>query len=93
MVDEDVVDGRIGIHYLYREAPETNNDDHYPDSGWRIRGDYRGLSDEELDARNSIYIAVGKVLNADDTWLHLIDAPIGAAFLRNWDSDEFEAVD
>ncbi|WP_294260458.1 DUF2185 domain-containing protein [uncultured Sphingomonas sp.] len=30
-------------------------------------------------------MALGKVLNRDDRWLHLIDAPIGSAFQRGED--------
>jgi hypothetical protein len=91
LVDRCVTDDRIPVHFLYREVPDlAEDDDEYPDSGWRIRGDYRGLADEEIDARECQYIAIGPVLNVDDSWLHLVDAPIGSRFIRNWETSEFE---
>jgi len=89
-VDRGVLSGEVPVYYLYREEPDpTDPDDQYPDSGWRIRGDYRGLSDEEFAAWEFDYIAIGKVLNADDSWLHLIDAPVGSAFIRDDKSSAF----
>ena len=90
LVDTCVIEDRIPVHFLYREEPDMAEEgDKYPDSGWRIRGDYRGLSDEQIDARKMSYIALGPVLNVDDSWLHLIDAPIGAAFIRDWGTGKF----
>jgi hypothetical protein len=92
LVDRCVVDDGVPVHYLYREEPEPlRNGETDRDSGWRIRGDYRGLSDEEVDARESEYIALGRVLNSDDSWIHLIDAPVGSAFIRDWETGEFVA--
>jgi hypothetical protein len=91
LVDACVLDEGVLVHYLYREVPDLGEEgDRYPDSGWRIRGDYRDADDEAVSARDAEYIALGKVLNADDNWLHLIDAPIGSAFLRNWETGAFE---
>lgn len=93
-VDSCVVDGSVPVYYIYREDPDMDEpDDKYPDSGWRIRGDYRDISDEEFDAREAKYIALGKVLNADDSWIHLIDSPIGSAFMRNFETGEYEPYD
>jgi hypothetical protein len=89
-VDDQILDARLKVEYLYREEPgPPAEDDAYPDSGWRFRCDTRGLTDAEYDSPSVSYIAVGKVLNADDSWLHLIDAPVGSAFLRNWETGEF----
>lgn len=86
LVDRCVLDDGVPVYYLYREAPEPSEaDDSYPDSGWRIRGDYRDMSDEDLNARAVDYIALGKVLNADDRWRHLIDEPVGSAFILDDD--------
>lgn len=90
LVDRCVVDEGMPVHYLYREEPDlTREGDAYPDSGWRIRGDYREIGDAEIDAREQEYVALGKVLNVDDGWLALIDAPIGSAFIRDWESGGF----
>lgn len=92
LVDRCVVDDGVPVYYLYREEPDMEReDDHHPDSGWRIRGDYRDLTADEIDAREIEYIAVGKVLNADDSWLPLIDAPVGSAFIRDFDRNEYIA--
>lgn len=91
MVDRCVLDEAVPVYYLYREEPDLmEDDDEYGDTGWRIRGDYRSISDEEFEARKATYIAVGKVLNADDSWLHLIDEPTGSAFMRNFETGEYE---
>ena len=63
--------------------------DKFPDSGWRIRGDTRGKSTEELAARKIAYVALGAVLNKDDTWLHLIDEPAGASFEKDFETGVF----
>ncbi|EGF91960.1 hypothetical protein ABI_03920 [Asticcacaulis biprosthecium C19] len=55
-----------------------------------MRGDYRDISEEELESRDVTYIALGKVLNVDDSWLDLIDSPIGSAFLRNFETGQYE---
>jgi hypothetical protein len=90
LVDWCMIEERLQAHYLYREAPEPPAEgDRFPDSGWRIRGDYRGLSDSKIDARETRFVALGAVLNVDDSWLSLIDAPVGSAFIRDWDTGGF----
>ena len=94
MVDKCVLDDGVPVYYLYREESDlAQPEDKYPDSGWRIRGDYRDVPDEEFEARKVSYVALGAVLNADDSWLHLIDAPVGSAFMRNFDTGEYEDHD
>jgi hypothetical protein len=88
-VDRCLIEERLRVHYLFREPPEPHGDDRFADSGWRIRADYRGVDDAEFDARESKYVALGAVLNVDDSWLHLIDAPVGSAFIRDWETGEF----
>lgn len=91
LVDDCVLDGSASVHFVYREDPDmTADEDEYPDSGWRIRGDYRECSDAEVDDRSASYVALGAVLNRDDSWVHLIDAPIGSRFIRNFETGEFE---
>lgn len=92
LVDSCVMEDKVPIYFIYREEPkQRQEDDKYPDSGWRIRGDYRGISDEERNSRRPEYVALGVVLNADDSWLHLIDAPIGSSFMRNFQTGAYEA--
>ncbi|MCE9520910.1 MAG: DUF2185 domain-containing protein [Alphaproteobacteria bacterium] len=87
LVDRCVLDEGVQVHYVYREEPDMGNDgDKHPDSGWRIRGDMRNCSEEELDARKVQYVAIGAVLNRDDSWLHLIDEPIRSAFDRDFET-------
>ena len=94
LVDLCVLYDNAKVHYLYREdAVQHEHDDEYPDSGWRIRGDYRDLRDGEVDGRESAFVAIGAVLNQDDSWLPLIDEPVGSAFLRNWNTGLFERYD
>jgi uncharacterized protein YegJ (DUF2314 family) len=85
LVDQAVLDSDLQVGYVYRVEPELSKpDDRYPDSGWRIRGDMRDATDEELETREFAYVALGAVLNRDDTWLHLIDEPVGSAFDRDF---------
>ena len=94
LVDDCVLYEDRKVHYVYREKPNMGSeDDEYPDSGWRIRGDWRGLSDEEIDQRPASYVALGAVLNQDDSWLHLIDEPAGSAFIRDWRDGKFDLPD
>ncbi|WOF44459.1 DUF2185 domain-containing protein [Sphingopyxis indica] len=92
-VDDQILDGRLKVEYLYREEPDPPRDgDKYPDSGWRFRCDTRGLTKEEYENPSFSYIAIGKVLNADDSWLPLIDAPVGSAYLRDWETGAFQPM-
>ena len=94
MVDQEVLNGTARVGYLYREEPDLGEEgDKYPDSGWRIRADVRDLTDEEYENPTPAYIAMGKVLNEDDSWLHLIGSEIGSRFLRNPQTDKFEPTD
>lgn len=81
-VDDAVLDGRARVGFIYREEPEDREGDTYPDSGWRIRADVDQLSDEEYDDPDVSYVAIGAVLNRDDSFLGLLFAPVGSAFLR-----------
>lgn len=94
LVDAEVINGDARVGFLYRETPDAARDeDNYPDTGWRIRADIRHLTEEQYDNPTAVYIAIGKVLNKDDSWLHLIDAKVGSRFFRNPDTDEFEPTD
>ena len=71
----------------------TRDGDRYPDSGWRIRCDVDSRTEDEVGALSASYIAIGKVLNKDDSWLHLIEAPVGYHFIRDEQSGEFIGVE
>jgi len=91
LVDACVVEGRSYADYIYREVPEMAEDgDKYPDSGWRIRGSEEMIEEDKRLDKGPLYIAVGKVLNADDRWLHLIDEGVGTAF--QWDAARSDYV-
>lgn len=91
-VDACVVEGRSHVDYFYREEPDmTREGDKYPDSGWRIRGTDEAIAEDERLGEKLMYIALGKVLNQDDRWIHLIDSPIGSAF--QWDADRGDYIE
>jgi len=92
LVDDCVLYNDVPVEYLYREEPEVLENDQNSDSGWRIRGRQGSTSDEEMDERDASLVAVGAVLNRDDSWLQLIDSPIGSAFMRDFDSNTYEPV-
>jgi hypothetical protein len=88
MVDDCVLGGRSPAYYIYREVPDLSDpDDKYPDSGWRVRGTDQGIAEDQTMGRSPQYVAIGAVLNRDDSWLELIDSPVGSRFIR--DSDAF----
>lgn len=93
LVDQAVIDGKLKVEYLYREAPDMTQQDHYPDSGWRIRGDTRKASDKQIQKRPAAYVAIGLVLNQDDSFLPLIDEPVGSAFERNYKTGKFTRLE
>ena len=92
LVDKVVLSHKIPVQYIYRETPDMgNDDDKYPDSGWRIRGNIDLMTQEQYDNEDASYIAIGKVLNIDDSWLDLVDSPIGSRFFKNEETGKFEA--
>lgn len=91
LVDSVVITDAIPIGFLYREAPDLGHvDDKHPDSGWRIRGNTDFMTPEECETESAEYVALGVVLNIDDSWLHLISEPIGSRFIKNSKTSEFE---
>jgi hypothetical protein len=75
------------VGYLYREEPDQQDD-----SGWRIMA---GDESQEYmdDSKNISWVSLGAVLREDDSIVHLLDAPIGAAYERNPDTNQFDMID
>nr|WP_298896293.1 DUF2185 domain-containing protein [uncultured Altererythrobacter sp.] len=91
-VDACVIEGRSHIDYLYREDPDmTREGDEYPDSGWRIRGTQESIDADERDENRPRYIALGAVLNVDNSWIDLIDIEPGHHFA--WDEESRQYVE
>jgi hypothetical protein len=86
-VTKRVLKERRPIGYFYREEPDSDKD-----SGWRILcGDE---TDDYLDEPGNIeYVALGAVLNIDDSILELLAAPAPCAFLRDPVGGEFRRVE
>lgn len=82
LVDDCVLYENAPIGFLYREEPETFEGQNYSDSGWRIRGLQGGASDEEYDDRKASFVAIGAVLNRDDSILNFLSEPVGCAYER-----------
>lgn len=65
------------VAYLYREEPDEADD-----SGWRITSNTE--SEEYMDdAENIAYVSLGAVLSRDDSFIDLLDQPVGSGFA--WD--------
>jgi hypothetical protein len=91
LVDECVLYDDVPVEYIYREEPEmADPEDKYPDSGWRIRG--KEKTGDDMDERKPAYVALGAVLNRDDSWIDLIDRPTGSAFMRDFGTNTYEPV-
>ncbi|MEL7122813.1 MAG: DUF2185 domain-containing protein [Bacteroidota bacterium] len=71
------------VNYLYiDESIEIDEDKHYEDSGWRI---FVGDETDEYvnDPENIHFVSLGAVLKRDDSFIHLLEAPIGATYERD----------
>jgi hypothetical protein len=93
LVDASVLEEGVPVEYVYREEPDMTLDgDKYPDSGWRIRARVDPDAPEEPEPTPR-YTAIGAVLNADDSWLPLIDSPVGCAFMRDFATGKYVPVE
>ena len=90
LVDQCVLDREEPVEFLYRETPDMASEgDEHGDSGWRIRGRMGVATDAEIEARKAAYVAVGAVLNRDDSWISWIDAPIGTRLMRDFETGTY----
>jgi len=72
---------RVG--YIYREDPDEEKD-----SGWRLTANDE--SEEYMEnSENLAYVSLGAVLSKDDSFRHLLESPVGSAFVRDEESGEF----
>lgn len=85
-VSRKVLYDGVRVGYIFREAPEDEMD-----SGWRI---FAGDESEEYtaDSENIFYVALGAVLNRDDSFLSLLESETGSQFERDDATGEFRAV-
>ncbi len=87
LVEELNPDGSFYLGYIYRETPDVAKDrEGYPDSGWRVR------ASKDSDTRPLANVQIARVLNADDSWVHLIDAPVGSEFIRDIETGAWSQV-
>ncbi|MGX9695995.1 immunity protein Imm33 domain-containing protein [Janthinobacterium lividum] len=86
-VTKKVLEDGAPVGYLYREEPD--NDD---DSGWRFTANDE--SDDYMnDSANVALVSLGAVLSVDDRFIALLDAPAGAAYAFDHNTQQFMAVD
>lgn len=69
--------------YLYREEPDNEED-----SGWRITANDESNEYME-DSKNCAYVSLGAVLNQDNSFVELLESPVGSAFFRDPESGHF----
>src|ERR1700677_3287012 len=84
VTDRITVDG-LPVGYMYREASDNDLD-----SGWRF---FAGDESEEYvgDATNIGLYVVNTIANYDPNIVQYLDAPAGAAYIRDESSDRFVA--
>ena len=75
------------VGYIYKEEPSKDED-----SGWHIMS---GNEDDSYanNSANFQYIAIGVILNKDDSFIHLLDEPIGSEFARDEVTKTFFKID
>jgi len=85
-VTRRILDEGAKVGYLYREAPDREDD-----SGWRFTANDE--SDDYMDdSKNIAYVSVGAVLSRDDAFIDLLDAPEDSAYAWDEDTQSFVAL-
>ena len=86
-VTKRVLEDGAPVGYLYREEPDNADD-----SGWRFTANDE--SDDYMhDSANVALVSLGAVLSVDDRFIKLLDAPAGAAFAFDRNTQAFVAVE
>ena len=77
------------VGYLHRQESKGEWNDGVFDSGWILQS---GEEDEEYvqDSKNLRLLSLGAILNRDDSFIALLDSPVGSAYL--WDEKKGEYV-
>lgn len=86
-VTRRILDEGARVGYLYREAPDRDED-----SGWRFMAGDESQAYMD-DADNLALVSLGALLSLDDSFVELLDAPEGAQFERDEITGGFVAVD
>jgi hypothetical protein len=80
--------------YIYREEPKILPDNETrTDRGWRISHHARPMENEDIYQEKVLYVPTCFALDMDDSWLPLIDSPIGSAFKKNLRTGSFKKAD
>ncbi len=78
-VDPAIIDDGARIGTIERLAPDPGEGARFSDTGWRIFAE----GAPRPDADDMLYLAIGVVLNKDDSILPYLDAPVGTSLRRN----------
>lgn len=74
------------VNYIYRTKPDNDED-----SGWKILSGNE--TQEYINSTHNVqFVALGSLLNIDDSFIHLLSSDIGTAFKRN-EKGEWVKVD
>jgi len=86
LVSNQIINDGFKVGRLYREDPEDEED-----TGWVLMSN---CEDQEYvdDSSNLQYITIGKVLNINDSFIHLLGEPIGCEFERDEITDTFYSL-
>jgi len=99
LVDNRILDGSRKPTHIQRDAPNVPTKEEiekeHQDSGWWIYSwcEKDDVAEYGFNDDNISYVALGAVLNKDDSWLHLIDSPSKTAYELDFKRNEFIRVD
>jgi hypothetical protein len=87
-----VLEDEHPVGTLYREHPDEGADELEGFSGWNIMA---GDEDDDYldDSENWYYVSLGAVLNIDDRFIDVLDAPFDSEFEYDPEQDAFVEVE